>query len=259
MRLRPALFGLLLSGIASATPHHRDQTTQAAAPAIVTRITTVTVTVQPGAPQSSPPNKIPTSTVPVSALPEFTSPARFESIVLNTTNTYRIEHDAQPLVYNASLAAFADSVTTTCKMEHSGGPFGENLAIGCTGLSGCIELWGNERDEYNFGLGKFTKDTGHFTQMVWKGTTDVGCAARFCASRDKDGKQTGRGSWYLVCEYWPRGNVGGQFVEMVEKKVEGLGKVVGVRSLASGVKDGLRRPAKLAMVMVVVGAVVLTL
>ncbi|KAK3984998.1 CAP domain-containing protein [Cladorrhinum sp. PSN332] len=254
MRLR-SLCALLYIGAACADPlpHHRDKTTEAAAPVITTHIKTVTVVVRPGADTSSPPNTTPTSTIPVSALPEFTSPARFESMVLNTTNTYRLQHDAQPLVYNASLAAFADQVTTTCKMEHSGGPFGENLAIGCTDLDGCIELWGNERDEYDFGKGKFTTATGHFTQLVWKNTTDVGCAARFCASKGKDGKETGRGSWYLVCEYWPRGNVGGQFVDMVAKKVKG--KVVSVRNETSGVRDQVSKPMMLAVLMGIVGAV----
>ncbi|KAK4224838.1 CAP domain-containing protein, partial [Podospora fimiseda] len=150
-----------------------------------------------------------------SALPEFTDPEQFQSMVLNSTNTYRVQHGAQPVVFNSTLAAFADDVTKACKMEHSGGPFGENLAIGCRDLDGCIELWGNERDLYDFDAGLFSKDTGHFSQLVWKSTTDVGCAARFCADNGS------RGSWYLVCEYWPRGNVKGQFVEMVGKQVEG--------------------------------------
>jgi hypothetical protein len=65
----------------------------------------------------------------------------------------------------------------------------------------------------------FTKETGHFTQLVWRGTTQVGCAAVDCGLSDPDdddeeeeeeeqGVQRAQG-WYLVCEYAPSGNVVG--------------------------------------------------
>lgn len=44
------------------------------------------------------------------------------------------------------------------------------------------------------------KDVGHYTQMVWKTTTHVGCAIH------SDGRQ-----WsYLICRYSPPGNVDGR-------------------------------------------------
>lgn len=81
-------------------------------------------------------------------------------------------------------------------------------------------MWGNERAKYDFdgSQAKFGEDTGHFTQLVWKDTTDVGCAARWC-----QGWNAGRGGWYLVCEYWPRGNVVGEFGSMVQRRVTGNG------------------------------------
>ena len=42
-------------------------------------------------------------------------------------------------------------------------------------------------------------DVGHYTQMVWKGTTRLGCAVR-----------KGRKWDFLVCRYSPPGNVVGQ-------------------------------------------------
>merc|ERR1719509_343211 len=56
---------------------------------------------------------------------------------------------------------------------------------------------------YNMGLG-FSMGTGHFTQVVWAGTTSVGCA-------------TAQGSqWtYVVCNYGPPGNMQGQFNQNV--------------------------------------------
>lgn len=43
-----------------------------------------------------------------------------------------------------------------------------------------VEGWGDERVLYNFKNGGFSKDTGHFTQMVWKDTYGVGCGAALC-------------------------------------------------------------------------------
>jgi hypothetical protein len=39
---------------------------------------------------------------------------------------------------------------------------------------------------------------GHYTQMIWRGTTRVGCALRSSARYD-----------YLVCRYGPAGNIVG--------------------------------------------------
>lgn len=98
-----------------------------------------------------------------------------------------------------------------------------------------MEAWGNERDMYNFDKPTgFTEATGHFTQLVWRTTTEVGCAAINCGlSRNKDGKRdnieddkdiergesyliarepdgsTRAQGWYVVCEYSPAGNVVG--------------------------------------------------
>jgi hypothetical protein len=58
-------------------------------------------------------------------------------------------------------------------------------------------------------------ETGHFTQLVWKDTTSVGCGRTECNGRD-DGGAPG---WYLVCEYWPHGNVIGAFEENVQEQV----------------------------------------
>jgi uncharacterized protein YkwD len=168
-------------------------------------------------------------TIPTNA-PEFVDGPTFTSAVLNSTNTYRGEHNASAVHWNATLERFATDYlgqvvtesgdgSDTCKFAHSGGPYGENIALGCSNATSCVEAWGNERAEYDFRHPDFSEQTGHFSQLVWKNTTDVGCGARFCNQS---------GGWYFVCEYWPRGNVIGQFTEEVGAEVGG-GAAAGAR------------------------------
>ncbi|KAI1756852.1 CAP domain-containing protein [Xylaria castorea] len=160
--------------------------------------TTVVVTASPSIPSS---------------VPQFVDEEVFTSAILNSTNFYRGEHNASAVAWNSTLSSFAtdylngDEVGADCKFAHSGGPYGENLALGYPNATASIEAWGDERAKYDFGKPGFTEQTGHFTQLVWKNTTDVGCGRRLCGER----------GWYLVCEYWPRGNVVGAFKDQVDK------------------------------------------
>jgi hypothetical protein len=90
-----------------------------------------------------------------------------------------------------------------------GGPYGENLAAGYPSPLLAIDAWAAEEPSYNYAKKKFTEHNGHFTQLVWQATTQVGCANVQC-----DGDIQGQ---YLVCEYSPRGNIVGQFGENVRK------------------------------------------
>lgn len=47
-----------------------------------------------------------------------------------------------------------------------------------------------------------------FTQMIWKSTTEVGCAVAECSDIFSPSFGVAR---YYVCEYFPAGNVVGQF------------------------------------------------
>lgn len=164
---------------------------------------TVTVTTAPSIPSNE---------------PSWKDEDTFTSAILNSTNTYRSQHNASDVSWNDTLADFATSYVddADCEFEHSGGPYGENLAMGYPNVTASIEAWGNEREEYDYKDAEFEKDTGHFTQLVWKNTTDVGCGRRLC----------GESGWYLVCEYWPRGNVEGEFEESVgEEEGSGAGVV----------------------------------
>ncbi|OAQ66760.1 SCP-like extracellular protein [Pochonia chlamydosporia 170] len=149
--------------------------------------------------------------------PQWKTTSKFTSAILNSTNFYRDQHNASAVSWNKTLASFAGAYLqkSDCQFEHSGGPYGENLAEGYPNATASVEAWGNERDKYDFSDPQFGHDTGHFTQLVWKNTTAVGCDRRLCGEK----------GWYLVCEYWPRGNVVGQFGEEVGKEVSGVGEL----------------------------------
>lgn len=63
---------------------------------------------------------------------------------------------------------------------------------------------------YDFNNPNFSELTGHFTQLVWAGTTQVGCAIGVCPNGVQVGASTWNGKLY-VCEYSAAGNVWGYF------------------------------------------------
>ncbi|HEV2043547.1 MAG TPA: CAP domain-containing protein, partial [Sphingomicrobium sp.] len=84
----------------------------------------------------------------------------------------------------------------------------ENLAMGSSGYYGLEDLigfWVEEKRHFQPGLfphvsrtGQW-KDVAHYTQMIWKGTTNVGCALHNGGDRH-----------YLICRYSPPGNADGR-------------------------------------------------
>jgi hypothetical protein len=43
---------------------------------------------------------------------------------------------------------------------------------------------------------------GHYSQMVWVGSTQVGCAAQYCPAGTMEPSMA---AWYSVCNYYPAG------------------------------------------------------
>jgi hypothetical protein len=157
----------------------------------------------------------------VPSVPDTTSYTNSENLqadILNSTNFYRYEHNATALTWNSSLASFAQSWASHCRWKHSGGPYGENLAAGYPNVAAAVDGWGNERAKYNFKTPTgFSEATGHFTQLVWKSTTSTGCAAVNCTGKG------GMDGFFLVCEYYPRGNIVGDnnafFAQNVQSQI----------------------------------------
>lgn len=127
-------------------------------------------------------------------------------------NRYRARHCAGALTWSARLADVAQHWANAlrdrgCMFGHSGGTYGENLAAGTSGTldpGSVVKMWYDEIAEYHFPDGGFSMKTGHFTQVVWRGTREVGCGRTQCKGMD-----------IFVCEYSPAGNWEGQYRENV--------------------------------------------
>jgi uncharacterized protein YkwD len=126
-------------------------------------------------------------------------------------NVDRAKHQAGPLSWSNAAFQYAQKVADAydCSgvLTHTGGPFGENLAAGYQGLD-ALQAWYVEGDNFPYGT---ESEYNHFTQVVWKSSTSVGCAWKDCSAEN-----WGR---YIVCEYDPPGNVIGYEAQNVLRPV----------------------------------------
>jgi uncharacterized protein YkwD len=140
------------------------------------------------------------------------APSAEAQAMVDAHNRARARHCARPLSWSAKLAQVAQQWANTlrdkgCMFGHSSGSYGENLAAGTSGTldpEAVVGMWYDEVAHYKFPDGGFSMKTGHFTQVVWRGTAQVGCGRSQCKGMD---------IW--VCEYDPAGNWEGQYRENV--------------------------------------------
>lgn len=136
--------------------------------------------------------------------------------MLTVHNRYRAAVNVPPLSWSNELAQDAQQWANYLAAQggglqhsHQSGQ-GENLWAGTSGAFTYQEMadrWAQEKQYYTSGTFPAVSstgnwfDVGHYTQMIWRDTTQVGCAVATGGSRD-----------VLVCRYGPNGNVIGQKV-----------------------------------------------
>jgi hypothetical protein len=131
--------------------------------------------------------------------------------IVQAHNKYRTEVGVPPIQWSTDLAnhaqEWANYLSANLLFQHSGATGeGENLWAGSShtySFTQMIDAFGNEKKDFIYGVfpnvsrtGNWV-DVGHYTQLVWRNTTHVGCAGA-------DGND---GTYRLVCRYGSPGNV----------------------------------------------------
>lgn len=141
----------------------------------------------------------------------------FRGVMLRMHNAERARWQVPALAWNDRLAASATAWATRLArqgmMQHGsdlGGrhPIGENLWMGTRGAYVYEDMVGSFLDERRYYVARAIPDisaTGnwadaaHYSQVIWRSTTAVGC-----------GMASGDNFDVLVCRYDPAGNIWGQ-------------------------------------------------
>lgn len=144
--------------------------------------------------------------------------ANFKNTIVNIHNQERANVQVPALTWSNTLASGAQQYAVYLASlglgpddipPHSNDPNqGENLSWGVIdgySLQYSVQQWADEKANYVPGHvmsnDDFAEDVpmiGHYTQMVWKDTTKIGC-----------GEASNTSVTYLVCRYTPPGNYPG--------------------------------------------------
>ncbi|HMH20305.1 MAG TPA: CAP domain-containing protein [Puia sp.] len=139
----------------------------------------------------------------------------FISTVLKQHNEFRLGVGVSPMKWSSSLAKDAlDWAQQLAKLDQGqhdprvrGLKEGENIWWGTASAYSygeMVNFWGNEKKDFVYGVFPDCKTrrsavVGHYTQVIWKGTSSVGCAVASNGKTD-----------FLVCRYSPPGNIEGE-------------------------------------------------
>ncbi|KAB0792566.1 hypothetical protein PPYR_14525 [Photinus pyralis] len=140
----------------------------------------------------------------------------FQQQCLAAHNEYRQRHGVAPLKLNKEICAVSQNWANTLikrhSLEHSrNDKYGENIYCVTSSSpnfapkgSDAVKSWYDEVKVHAFGVEPKYLSSGHFTQVVWRESTEIGVAFA---------KTNGR--YIVVANYFPAGNVVGCFTKNV--------------------------------------------
>lgn len=134
-------------------------------------------------------------------------------LCMNQVNLYRAIHSVANVTYSSRLAEMAQTWATHMASNdifmHASSKYGENLAMMGSNVSPspslcktAVDRWYAESKVYDYSNPAFTSNAGHFTQLIWNDTQNIGIGI---ATSPKTGMM------YIAMWYDPPGNVYGRF------------------------------------------------
>ena len=134
-----------------------------------------------------------------------------------------------PFMWSPGAATIAQTYAATCPgLNHNAnrGPFGENIYITSAECNNGVcqtpvqvtgtdaaQSWGAEAANYTYSSNSCATgpdiECGHYTQVVWRSTTAVGCGVAQCSTNSPFGAEFPDYA-IEVCDFAPPGNSGGQ-------------------------------------------------
>ncbi|KAL8155743.1 pathogenesis-related protein PR-1 type-like [Apium graveolens] len=128
-----------------------------------------------------------------------TSPKDF----VDAHNAVRATDGVGPIAWDETVANYAqyyaDKIGPACLMQHSGGPYGENLFKGGGDATAkqIVDYWASEKKDWNNKTQTCAPGAscGHYLQVVNPNSIQLGCARVKC--------QNDEWYWIVTCNYNP--------------------------------------------------------
>jgi pathogenesis-related protein 1 len=119
-----------------------------------------------------------------------------------------------PLTWSGTVTTAAQNWADGCVYAHSSNGYGENIYAstghGATGTN-AVNSWSSEAADYNYAANTcaMNESCGHYTQVVWRTSTQLGCGIKRCTTNSPfDVSMYGPNWTLIVCDYSPAGNNG---------------------------------------------------
>ncbi len=151
---------------------------------------------------------VPADPTTIDPAPPSSTLSADEQAVLDYHNKVRNDVGVQAFTWSTTVAqeaqAWVDNLAaTSCNLQHSNSNYGENLYIGSGSrdMVSAAQSWETEKVNYTGYIldASNWQQAGHYTQMVWSNSTELGCATATCDN-----------NLIVACNYSPAGNFLGE-------------------------------------------------
>ncbi|KAM3176907.1 hypothetical protein ACTXT7_005549 [Hymenolepis weldensis] len=113
--------------------------------------------------------------------------------------------------YNITLENLAQKWVNLCTWKHPDSTdveysgYGQNLGMTTASnlnLQTIVGMWDKEKADYTYSTNACSKTCGHYTQVVWARSYQLGCAYQTCKNFVV-GSNTYTQAFFIACQYSP--------------------------------------------------------